>query len=833
VNLRPLIRLSWRNLRRLPLRHLVIVAMIGLPVAALTAGLVLIRAGQDEDRLTDRFRFGGGDLAVGASGRPVELPPELSGFPRQEVREGQWAVGDARRADLRSWREVSPALLETLPMVEGRPPSRPGEVMANRSGALGDLPLDWRTDPDLPSMAWKVVGWFDLPLAPDIVALPGTFPPSDAASWRQQGLDVPRHLALIRLGRPPTQGELAALTAADNVEVIPLYSAGGSTGLATELAAVAGSTVAFAWCGLLAASALAITARQRRREAALLATQGATPGVLRVRLLADAVLLGLVGAVGGLLVGLGLSWSADRWAASRWLGFPRVDLLTHTGPLVVVAPLLGLCSAAIAGWAVSRTALRRPPADQLSDPRPAAPGRLAILGVVTATVSATAAWWLSPGTASPAATAAGSVVMVAAGVVALVALSGALLRALPALVARRGPGVRIASRQLHRLGARATAAAGVLALTCAAALIVGMIGEWNTVSGEDRSDRPPDPPTPPAGAPLVLSASRSDVVIRDGRLVWMGELTSGEIAAIQDVFDGRATVVQRRIVVGTDLVICSGGRCEPVTFVDTAGWAAGLPEGVRNRLAAGEFVVLGASVGEAEVRAGGIGERASISDRVAIVADVTGAARTLLESMGWASTVVLVPEGRWGGVSQGRPVGSETLIAVPRDAALDATSVRSDLAALQRRGISFWSNEPTDLLPRPAELGRWLGAGVAAGSTVLGLLVLWMALGLLRQETRREEHTLIAQGATPRQRASIAAWRAALCTVAAAVPAAAVTTLVLTCLTRDVEDLVGAPPVAWYVAALIGAPLVAAAVFVPAGLGRLRGGPDDLGSLGV
>ncbi|WP_370350563.1 ABC transporter permease [Catenulispora sp. EB89] len=110
---------------------------------------------------------------------------------------------------------------------------------------------------------------------------------------------------------------------------VPFYSLGlpmsGPAGSNAEdlfAMAVTGVTIVLLEVVLLAGPAFAVGARRRRRDFGLLATAGADGGQLRRVVLADGVVLGLVGGCVGLVAGV----------AGAAIGFPYLDRATHQAP---------------------------------------------------------------------------------------------------------------------------------------------------------------------------------------------------------------------------------------------------------------------------------------------------------------------------------------------------------------------------------------------------------------------------------------------------------------------------------------------------------------------
>lgn len=137
--------------------------------------------------------------------------------------------------------------------------------------------------------------------------------------------------------------------------------------------------------GFLVFSVLALGVAQRQPQFALLGVLGLDAGTRRRLVLAESLLLGLAGAIVGLLLGAGLALAALRFLAGDLGGgyFPGVRPSLQAGWLgAVVHAALGLVTAAAGGWLPARMAERLAPAQALKGLGAASsrPGRVGWLG---------------------------------------------------------------------------------------------------------------------------------------------------------------------------------------------------------------------------------------------------------------------------------------------------------------------------------------------------------------------------------------------------------------------------------------------------------------------
>ncbi|HOT81615.1 MAG TPA: hypothetical protein PKY13_16605, partial [Microthrixaceae bacterium] len=305
--MRAALRISFRSVRRHPWRSLVVVALVALPVGVL-AGALSTMAGNDA-RQADAIRADllGGQFVHRFSPSAAEPFGPSSSETVADVR-GRFSLPDSARIDRQvtgwyalartngevrvpTWSEADWSTLDTgglVRLADGRWPTRPGEVaVADDTSAIGST-----IDLTLPDLTVTVVGHVQpddrLPMTHGLIAAPGTFPAVDAPIWSEAGLQTPDVAWVVR-GLDRTQLERLG-------QIEPSYATSSAL---EQVASVGISTFGFLWCGLVAASALAIGARRRRRELGLLSVNGATPRQLRLSVVADGVVLGGIGAAVG------------------------------------------------------------------------------------------------------------------------------------------------------------------------------------------------------------------------------------------------------------------------------------------------------------------------------------------------------------------------------------------------------------------------------------------------------------------------------------------------------------------------------------------------------
>ena len=121
------------------------------------------------------------------------------------------------------------------------------------------------------------------------------------------------------------------------------------------------AALAVAFLGVL--NTLWISVVQRRRELGLLRSVGATRGQVIRSIVIEASVLGVVGAVLGLIGGAIVEWVVLRRILPADTGW-TYPFHFPWGTAAAVA-VLAVLTSAVAGWFPARAAVRRPPADAL------------------------------------------------------------------------------------------------------------------------------------------------------------------------------------------------------------------------------------------------------------------------------------------------------------------------------------------------------------------------------------------------------------------------------------------------------------------------------------
>ncbi|GGQ02887.1 ABC transporter permease [Streptosporangium pseudovulgare] len=383
---RAALRISRRDALRARGRSALIVAMVGLPVLVITLALILVETADvtPDEELTSRI--GAADLRIRASdvlrpGRPPGDPAALLGpgariIPFNTGGADLWGTGGYDRVAVRELDLRDPLTRGTYRLLRGRLPAAPGEIavtprVAERGSPPGTAPVVTRRRRPV-----RVVGVVEHPHRPDsreIVGLPSALLPGGTGTGWLADTPEPMTMADVRRLRE------AGLTV--HAPVIP----GGSEYLdeccfvsgindPEEVAGIALIVVmGVLEVTLLAGPAFAVGARRRRRELALVAAQGGSPGQVRMVLLADGVVLGGGAALLGLALGVGLGALSAALEAGRLIG--RVGPLDIPWVPVLVVTALGAVAGMTAAVLPAVRAARQDVAAVLAGRRSGARGR--------------------------------------------------------------------------------------------------------------------------------------------------------------------------------------------------------------------------------------------------------------------------------------------------------------------------------------------------------------------------------------------------------------------------------------------------------------------------
>lgn len=436
------IRLARRQVRRTTLSSLLIVTLVALPIAAMTAYGIFAASslGTPEDKV--RAELGRMQAWVAPAGVPDEgfwqapTQPQWTGYPAGA--DGSWEVPDGAIPDdplaalpagtetilltsaharietrdglglVAAWTGDAwdPRFSGAFDLVDGERPTSPTEAMVTpatleRLGVLigGELTLADGVG------TFEIVGTLDAAILPDAasaVFLPGTaelrgvvggerrwYLPEPALSWDDvQALNDGGVVAYSRavVLDPPT-----ALRKEARGSVLDQWA----TVWPTVLVVAVGGLFAAYVVVMLAGAAFAVAARRQQRSLAVAASVGANRGDLSRIVLLQGTTLGALGGVAGLILGVGVAAlvvaiTADGSATQYW-GFhvPWPGLAA----IFVFAVVVGTAAALVPSRTVARTdplralrGARRPQKPGVS--RPMWGSLVLLIGVATTIASA-------------------------------------------------------------------------------------------------------------------------------------------------------------------------------------------------------------------------------------------------------------------------------------------------------------------------------------------------------------------------------------------------------------------------------------------------------------
>ncbi|MDJ0315284.1 FtsX-like permease family protein [Arthrobacter sp. H35-D1] len=404
--LRLALTMAWRDIRRHKGRSALIIALIALPIlamsAAATVGMsaiatpaetVAMELGQTQGRLTDLHAQNAtsiqpvkGDLDYGF-GAPVGDPDPgfIPSLPADAVPAGftaiPWhsttvhtAVGKAQVEVAVTVADVlNPAFQGKYTLLDGVAPANAKEALASRgllerfSLALGDeLTTSAGTfamvgtirperQGDSESFLFLTPAQFPAELAQDLppatIYLSGdkALGWADAKAFNAQGINLTSRNLILN---PPSKAELGA----DAQYMQDAWR--NSSMLSTLLLVGLIGVLALLEVGLLAGAAFAVGARKQQRDLALLAASGAETSMLRTTVTAGGLWLGLAGGVVGAVLGsvaaVTVVLVVQAQGSSR---FPGVHLMWLPAlALVVLGVVAGLVAAMVPARAVARQA---------------------------------------------------------------------------------------------------------------------------------------------------------------------------------------------------------------------------------------------------------------------------------------------------------------------------------------------------------------------------------------------------------------------------------------------------------------------------------------------
>jgi putative ABC transport system permease protein len=455
---RAVIRWAWRLLRREWRQQLLILGLVTVAVAATIVGAAVATttppaANTGFGTAQDQATFQAPDPYLAS-----QIATLQHRFGRVDVIENQAVAipGSINTFDLRAQNPRGPYGQPMISLVSGHYPVGPGQV-AVTSGVAGAFRLTvgdlWRTG----GTARRVTG---------IVANP------------QNLVD---QFALVVPGQVTAPSQVIVLFDAPGVpphriglNVSTPHAASSGNVLNPETIVLALATVGMLLIALVGIGGFTVLAQRRLRSLGLLAAQGATARNIGLVVRANGVLVGILGAVAGFVLGLA-AWLAYRPSvesdAHHLIGAFQLPW-TVIGVAMALAVVATYFAASRPAWAVTRipvvTALSGRPAPPKQVHRSALPGLILLGGA--AVLFAYSGTTNGNGTGSLALVG-GFVTLIAA----VILLAPACLTLLARLGSRAPIAARLALRDLARYRARSGSALAAITLGVLIAVLVSVL----------------------------------------------------------------------------------------------------------------------------------------------------------------------------------------------------------------------------------------------------------------------------------------------------------------------------------------------------------------------
>jgi putative ABC transport system permease protein len=451
---RAIIRWAWRLFRGEWRQQLLVLALITVAVAAAVLGAGIATSAPPPPNAA----FGGARDAVMLPGSDPRLAADIasvtaSAGPAQVVAEENLSAGTVSPVQLRAEDPRGPFARSALSLIAGRYPAGAAQVaLTPQVASLYGTGVGGRWH--AAGRAWRVTGLVENPgnLRDEFALVaPGQIPAPDAV--------------IILLDAAPSA---AALPARATLEAPPGPGSGFSPAVIVLVVAVFGLLFA----GLIAVAGFTVLAQRRLRALGMVSALGATDRQVRLVMVANGAVVGVLAALAGAGTGL-LLWFAYAPHLQASAGH-RIDALSLPWWTIAAVLACAVLTAARAARRPARAIARMPVVAALAGhppgPRPAR--RTAIPGLILlaagAYLLAYAGGWGAAGVDDTLHLVGGLLAVVLGAV-----LVGPLCLAIPAALTGRAPvAVRLAVRDLARYRARSGAAVSAISVTVLIAVLV-------------------------------------------------------------------------------------------------------------------------------------------------------------------------------------------------------------------------------------------------------------------------------------------------------------------------------------------------------------------------
>jgi putative ABC transport system permease protein len=801
---RAVMRWAWRMLRREWRQQILVLALLTVAVAAAIGSITLVY--NTSPAFDGEFGSANGLLTFDGSD-PQALEAALASaeqsFGTTDVI-GHRKVsvpGGVETVDFRSQDPDGPYGDDLLALRSGSYPAGPGEV-ALTEGVAELLNVELGATLDLDGRRRTVVGIVENPL--DLSNEFALVSPSSAGA--------PQNVTVLANA---SERELRAFA-----DSLPGNGRSGLTGTGTRgeieaadsFALFSVGTVFLLLASLVAAAGFAVVAQRRLRQLGMLAAIGATQKHLRLVLLTNGAVVGVIAAILGTIAG-GALWVVFAPTLESALGH-RIDLLSLPWTLLALVVLLAILAATAAAWWPGRTVARLPTLLALSgrppQPRPARHSAIAAAVLITVGIGCLA---LSDRD---------RVALIVAGIVATILgmlLLGPLAIRIFSGVAGHAPiGTRLALRDLARYQARSGAALAAITLALGVAAAVTVTAAAEEKEEDDRM-----------AAELPNLSDRQIRVYagptQDPELISLPLQTPAQLARSAARVREIASGLGRASVIPLQKVVRPGDR-PIVTFEgDRALVAVGFRKRVNREMwtwGSGLYVAtpallryLGIDPATVDPSADFLAD-ATVPTDAFVILDIQARSGSGIENVQRIDSkeVLGAGEGDTGRVPSSfvtlnglrrhgwKQVPSGWLIESSSPLTSEQIATARDLAA--EAGLEIETQHERMSLATPIAIATAAGA-------VLALAILAMTVGLIRSESAGDLRTLTATGATGRTRRTLTAATAGALALLGALLGVVGAYLALAATYHDDLGHLGRIPVLPLALLVVGLPLAAAA----------------------
>ena len=472
---RAVIRWAWRLFRREWRQQLLVLALLTIAVAATIWGAGV--ATNTPPKNPSAGTFGTAAALVTLPGNDPQLAEDIATVtnkygPADVIENQNLSTGLTQAVELRAQNPAGPFGGPMLALTSGHYPTGPGQVaLTSQVASVYNVGVGstWHAD----GRAWRVVGMVENPanlldefalVAPGQVTAPSqvTILLGSAAAPQNQNQNH---------GSGPNQGpqSLPGLPKAATIS----YPTGASAGIPPATIVLVVAVLGLVFIGLVSVAGFTVMAQRRLRALGMLAALGATERNVRLVMVANGAVIGVVGAVLGAIAGFA-AWFAYVPSLQADTGHV-VDATNLPWWAIGVAIVLAIATAIVAARRPAKAVARIPvvaalagrPARPKAVHRSAVPG-LILMAVGVAALAFSGGWAGNSG--SDALFLLVGLVTIIIGICLLAPLAVAVLTA--AAGPRMPVAVRIALRDLVRYRARSGAA---LAAVCFAVFLSVLI----------------------------------------------------------------------------------------------------------------------------------------------------------------------------------------------------------------------------------------------------------------------------------------------------------------------------------------------------------------------